>query len=118
LLPQTDQCHCQQQAQLLVSPGIILLVSTFSADLQCQVQDLQEASESASAELNRAERRINDLLQENENLQTLGGVSVEDIQAENQYLRQQVRLIFVLIMSWQTMAELHGSTSGSREITL
>ncbi|XP_064629718.1 uncharacterized protein LOC135488790 isoform X2 [Lineus longissimus] len=60
------------------------------ADLQSQVQDLQEASESASSELNRAERRINELVQDNENLQTLGGVSVEDIQAENQYLRQQV----------------------------
>ncbi|XP_074662193.1 uncharacterized protein LOC141914792 isoform X2 [Tubulanus polymorphus] len=60
-------------------------------ELRSQVQDLQEAHESAALEFSALEKKIAELTQENDGLRTANSMNIEDVQAENQYLAEQIR---------------------------
>ncbi|KAK3096624.1 hypothetical protein FSP39_001816 [Pinctada imbricata] len=65
------------------------------SDLQSQIQDLQEANESAVSELSGAERRIEELTRENETLrdgQQHGNLS--ELKAENGQLHDQISRLY------------------------
>lgn len=60
-------------------------------DLQAQLTDLQEAHESAAGKLGRAENKLTQLEHTSNQMDdAVNGISVEDLQAENQYLREQM----------------------------
>ncbi|VDI30368.1 Hypothetical predicted protein [Mytilus galloprovincialis] len=60
------------------------------ADLQSQVQDLQEANESAVLEVNNSERKIKDLTKQNEGFRTTQNVGHQDLHAENRMLHDKI----------------------------
>lgn len=62
----------------------------FVADLESQIQDLQEANETAVGELANTERKLEDLQRRNEALQLGQGSQNLDLQEENQRLHDQV----------------------------
>ncbi|CAC5373681.1 unnamed protein product [Mytilus coruscus] len=60
------------------------------ADLQSQVQDLQEANESAVLEVNNSDRKIKELTKQNESLRTTQNVGHQDLHAENRMLHDKI----------------------------
>ncbi|XP_071136007.1 putative leucine-rich repeat-containing protein DDB_G0290503 isoform X2 [Mytilus edulis] len=60
------------------------------ADLQSQVQDLQEANESAVLEVNNSERKIKELTKQNEGFRTTQNVGHQDLHAENRMLHDKI----------------------------
>lgn len=60
------------------------------ADLESQVQDLQEANETAVAELSNTERKVEELQRAKETLRLGQGSQNLDLQEENQRLHDQV----------------------------
>nr|XP_022292463.1 uncharacterized protein LOC111103465 isoform X8 [Crassostrea virginica] len=64
------------------------------ADLESQIQDLQEANETAVGELANTERKLEDLQRRNEALQLGQGSQNLDLQEENQRLHDQISKMY------------------------
>ncbi|XP_022292459.2 uncharacterized protein LOC111103465 isoform X4 [Crassostrea virginica] len=64
------------------------------ADLESQIQDLQEANETAVGELANTERKLEDLQRKNEALQLGQGSQNLDLQEENQRLHDQISKMY------------------------
>ena len=71
----------------------------FVADLESQIQDLQEANETAVGELANTERKLEDLQRRNEALQLGQGSQNLDLQEENQRLHDQVGKILSVTLN-------------------
>ncbi|XP_013404693.1 uncharacterized protein LOC106169666 isoform X4 [Lingula anatina] len=59
-------------------------------ELESQIQDLQEANETAALEQSKAEKRAQDLGDENATLKTATAGHLQKLQAENQKLQEQI----------------------------
>lgn len=62
-------------------------------DIQSQLQDLQEAHETAIHNLARSEKELTELRQRNAVLQ-IGRTTTHDLELENASLREQVSTVF------------------------
>ncbi|XP_033740068.1 LOW QUALITY PROTEIN: uncharacterized protein LOC117327264 [Pecten maximus] len=63
-------------------------------ELQSHVQDLQEANESAVAELSNVEKKCKDLEAENEKLSSLKDTNLSDLQVENRRLHDKISTLW------------------------
>ncbi|KAK3583904.1 hypothetical protein CHS0354_033681 [Potamilus streckersoni] len=59
-------------------------------DLTSQIQDLQEANEAAVAELSMSEKKIKELLAENEQIRSARSIDQQDKEEENRRLQQEM----------------------------
>ena len=61
-----------------------------SGELQSQIQDLQEANESAVEEISAAENKIKQLAGDNETLRATQASNMRDLEEDNRHLKHEV----------------------------
>ena len=59
-------------------------------ELQSQIQDLQEANESAVEEISAAENKIKQLAGDNETLRATQASNMRDLEEDNRHLKHEV----------------------------